>query len=281
MQPQTVLVRPFTRADLAPVPAGWRVGPPDFVGVGCGKAGSSWWYRLLSEHPRVVPNRVGHKELHYFPHLGWRRPSADELDLYRSAFARPAGHLCGEWSGNYLYYPFALDSLAEAAPAAKLVVLLRNPVDRFASLVNQYAAFRARLIGAAGDGAAILDRWSLFPEAAYQARVADGLARLLSRFPREQLLVVQYERAKLDPGRELARTLRFLGLDDAWRPADASRPVNRNPYVVPRPTPAERARIADWLRDDVERTAALVPELDPELWPEFAPAPAYARTEGA
>jgi len=36
------LLRPLDVRDLAPVPDGWTAGPPDFVGIGCGKSGSTW-----------------------------------------------------------------------------------------------------------------------------------------------------------------------------------------------------------------------------------------------
>jgi len=58
------LERAFVRADLAPVPAHWRIGGPDFVAIGCGKAGSTWWWSLIDSHPHVVPNRLHQKELH-------------------------------------------------------------------------------------------------------------------------------------------------------------------------------------------------------------------------
>ncbi|MEM1450910.1 MAG: sulfotransferase [Planctomycetota bacterium] len=270
MDPIDAFTRRFTSEDLAPLPAGWRVGPPDFVGVGCGKAGSTWWYHLLCQHPAVVPNRLGLKELVFFSHGGWRRPTDADLELYRSVFARPPGHLCGDWTANYLYAPFALDALALAAPDAKLILTVRNPVDRFVSMLNQFTLHRAELVGATGRGRTVLETWSLFPEAAHQSRIAEGVERMLRLFPREQIHVVQYERAKASPHAEFARTLRFLGLDDRWVPQDAARPVHKNRYVVERPSGGDREWIADWFRDDVERTAALLPEVDPGLWDDFA-----------
>jgi hypothetical protein len=262
--------RPFSQDDLGPVPMGWRVGPPDFVGVGCGKAGSTWWHSLVAQHPQVVPNRVGLKELHYFSHFSWEKPDNAAIELYRSAFARPPGHLCGEWSASFLFAPFALEGLAQAAPDAKLVLTVRNPVDRVASLLNQFLVYRARLVGAEGDAATVFRRWSLFPEAMHKARIADGITRLFDLFPRENIHIVQYETAKKRTKSELVRTLDFLGLDSTWSPNNASRHVHRQPYVIEKPNADERARIADWLRCDVERTAQLLPEIDINLWPEFA-----------
>ena len=100
--------RPFTRRDLAPVPHGWVTGPPDFIGVGCGKAGSSWWYELLSRHPDVVPNRLRAKELHFLCHFDYRGPSPEDIATYQAAFARPAGRLvAGPGFWKYSLVPIA------------------------------------------------------------------------------------------------------------------------------------------------------------------------------
>ncbi len=270
MSVPATMLRAFRRDELGPVPQGWTTGPPDFVGVGCGKAGTSWWHALVDAHPAVVANRLGTKELHYFPHCGWRAPERAGIELYREAFARPAGGVCGEWSGNYLYYPFALESLAEAAPQARLMAIVRNPVDRFVSLLNQYAGVRAGLIGVSGDAATVLETWSLFPEAAYQARIADGLARAIGLFGADRLLVLQYESCIKNPSAELARTYSYLGIDAGFVPDNLERPVNRRPYSVARPDTGERARIARWFADDVEAQLKLIPSLDRALWPDFA-----------
>src|SRR5262245_21893595 len=90
--PRTLaLTRAFTAADLAPLPEGWALRPPDFVGVGTEKAGTAWWHSLIDRHPAVVANRLGIKELRYFCHFGTRRPSAAEQETYRAAFAAPPG----------------------------------------------------------------------------------------------------------------------------------------------------------------------------------------------
>jgi hypothetical protein len=50
--------KPFSLDELKPLPEGWRVGEPDFVGVAAVKAGTSWWYSLLLDHPQIVENRL-------------------------------------------------------------------------------------------------------------------------------------------------------------------------------------------------------------------------------
>src|SRR5690606_28385229 len=63
------------RRHPAPPPPNWTVGPPDFVGIGAQRSGTTWWYDLVSSHPRVV-HRGDLKELHYF-HRYSQRPFTD------------------------------------------------------------------------------------------------------------------------------------------------------------------------------------------------------------
>ena len=76
--------------------------------------------------------------------------------------------------------------------------------------------------------------------------------------------------SRIDPSAELGRTYRFLGVDDAFRPKDLTRPVHRVDYVVSSFDEAQRRRLADYFRDDVEATVSLFPEIDLSLWAEFA-----------
>ncbi|MBL8843820.1 MAG: sulfotransferase [Planctomycetes bacterium] len=276
--PRARMAACFTRADLKPVAPGWRVGPPDFVGLGCGKSGGSWWYELLQRHPQVVPNRLDAKELHYFCHHDFRGPDDAAKQLYREAFARPDGKVCGEWSGNFLNHPLALGYLLDTAPDAKFVAILRNPVDRAVSNWNQFLHGRKQLLGLEGERERLLEDYSLFPEALWSCRIADALHQLFARVPRSQVLVLQYEALKAAPLPAWQRTCEFLGIDPRCTPRDFEQPVNRKPYLVPKPDAAARARLADYFADDVAATAALLPELDLALWRDFAPTAPTAPT---
>jgi hypothetical protein len=251
------------------VPAGWVTGPPDFIGVGCGKAGSSWWYDLLSRHPDVVPNRLRAKELHFLCHFDYRGPGPDDIATYRAAFARPSGRLCGEWSGNLMQHPMALTYMARAAPGAKLIALVRNPIDRSVSALNQFLRHRAPFMGISGAPRRVLETFSLFPEAMLASRLARPLSELLRTYPRDQLLVLQYEACRADPEAALRRTWEFLGLRPTAIPSAIRKKVNAQPYQIPRPDPAQRAHMAAWFQDDVDAVLKMFPALDRSLWADF------------
>src|SRR5215212_6336788 len=105
-------------------------GLPDFVLIGTQKGGISFFYRLLSNHPLVRPAAT--KELHFFD----RNKVFDRgEDWYRRCFpesARVGGQrtVTGESSPSYLFSAQVPARMAEVIPDAKLVALLRNPIDR-------------------------------------------------------------------------------------------------------------------------------------------------------
>src|SRR5262245_38927313 len=70
---------------------GSRCAPPDFVGIGAQRCGTTWWYELVTAHPEVHPGIA--KELHYF-HRYWGRAFTErDAARYVRYFPRPEGKL--------------------------------------------------------------------------------------------------------------------------------------------------------------------------------------------
>ncbi len=240
-----------------PVPAGWQTGPPDYVGVGTARSGTSWWDSLVNAHPRVSRPSGTPKEVHFFDGLWEHGLGEGVVERYHAFFARPEGHLSGEWTPGYMLDAWTPGLLRRTAPDARLLVLLRDPVARFRS--GRTLAENRLTVGSTARAAA---------NAAFNRGVyADQLLRLWSAYPREQVLVLQYERCVLEPTEQLARTYAFIGLDPEM-PAgiDLAGRVNesRGPKVS----------LSDWQEEQLvrryepenARLAALVPELDLSLW---------------
>jgi hypothetical protein len=220
------------------LPRGWTDGAPDFIGIGVQKAGTTWWYELIASHPGVS-HQGRPKELHFFDQY-WNRPfEPADAPGYLSCFWVPA-------------------AMRIAAPDARLLVLLRDPVDRYRSGLT--------LAGANSRGGLVPVQAK---EAFRRGLYAEQLEQLYQQFPRDQVLVLQYERCRKDPLPELARTFRFLDLDDSFVPPTLSE--ERNPAFGPRlEVPAEiRAQLVDAYTSDTKRLLELVPDLDLELWPNF------------
>jgi hypothetical protein len=263
------IIRPFESKELLPVPNGRQIGPPDFVGVASGKAGTTWWWRLLQEHPAVAPNRLKRKELCYFYHFGYHGISSQAIKAYRQAFAAPTDGICGEWSPGYLHFPFAIEYLAKTVPDTKILALVRNPVDRVLSAQNQQLSRRARMLNLKGDRLEFFKIFSIFPSVIQQSALYDPFHHLLELFDRSQLLLLQYEQCVQNPAVEIAKTYRFLGIDDTFIPSSLQKRVNQKPYLLSKLTDDERGRLTEYFAEDVQAFVKLFPEIDLSLWSDF------------
>ena len=267
--------------DVPPCPPGSVTAPPDFVGVGVQKAGTSWWHTLLLAHPEVHEVPGANKELHYFDRF-WRYDfTAEDAATYAELFPRPPGTKAGEWTPRYMHDFWAAPLLHESAPEARLLVLLRDPVARFESAVNyrNRPLAPARVAKRQQRGAVVVDRAvretnrmaALATDALDRGFYHRQLTRLQRYFPAERILVLQHERCQADPVPQLRRTYEFLGLDDTSFVPDGLRTrvnaADEKPF-----TAGDRLRdhLRELYEDDVRALAADHPELDPRLWPAFA-----------
>jgi hypothetical protein len=127
----------------------WRSGTsplrtlPDFMVLGAQKCGTTFFYQLLAQHPRVKPAFL--KEVHYFD-LNYRKGEY----WYRSNFplqgSEDRDYVTGESSPYYLFHPHAPRRAAQLVPEAKLIVLLRNPVQR------AYSHYQHQVTRVKGEG---------------------------------------------------------------------------------------------------------------------------------
>ncbi len=243
-------------ATVPTIPSGWTVAPPDFVGVGAQKAGTTWWYSLLQAHPRVGDAPGRRKELHYFDRF-WDEPFTDaDARAYHDFFPRPAGGVAGEWTPRYMVDFWTPPLLRRAAPDAKFLAILRDPFERFCSGVTHDLQRRA-------PHHAIVTELGVA-----KSTYHDQLTRLVREVGRDRLLVLQYERCRKDPRAELRRTLEFLELDDFDPPAtvlEQSTNVTRGERYTPQPMVREAFVAA--IADDLRRLLADFPDIDASLWP--------------
>ena len=244
----------FTPPALGP---GQLAGPPDFVGVGVQKAGTSWWYALIVDHPDVFDRADLPKERHYLSRFCTEPFGPEQIERYHGWFPRNPGTITGEWTPDYLPYPWVPPLLARAAPDAHVLVLLRDPIERFRS------GLTFRLLQGAPDTAATA------ADAVRQGRYATHLRRLFASIPPERVLVQQYEACRAEPMAELARTYRFLGLP-AFEPDQVRREVNVSGGEKVGMDADARARLIELYTPEVEELATLVPTLDLSLWPNFS-----------
>jgi hypothetical protein len=261
--PFLALAKPMNQPWDAPLqipdcPEGWTTGPPDYVGIGAQRSGTSWWYDSMRRNPGIQRSPLG-KEVHYFDRY-WRGDAPDDIAAeYASLFPRRPGNIVGEWTPRYLADHWAIPLLKEAAPNARLLVLLRDPVARYRSAI-------ARLERKAEErGTRVL--LPQVNDAAWRGFYFEQLRHVLDLFPREQVLVLQFERCVQEPVSEMERTCRFLGVD----PPDEFPERLHEHKQADRQTAGLPAAVSEELaaryRDDSARLAELCPEIDLSLWP--------------
>jgi hypothetical protein len=252
-------------------PPGWRTGAPDFVIFGAQKSGTTWWFRLIEQHPGVVQPAKQRPELHFFDRLWGEWPTDEAIARYHRYFPRPEGKLVGEKTPEYLSCPWAPPMVKLAAPDARAIVLLRDPVERYVSGLSHHD--RGGLVDDEEDdeaGRVFGDRMRVVTDAISRGQYATQLTWLREAYPPERLLVLQYERCAADAASELARTYEFLGLPPHTVPnEELARPRNQA-KLEKVAVPAEHIELLRrYYGPEVERLRQLTSEIDLALWPNF------------
>lgn len=239
---------------------------PDFVVIGAQKSGTTTLFDHLARHPDVRPSAT--KEVHFLDREYWRGEQ-----WYRGHFAlRLDRRLTGEATPSYLVFPPAPARARALLPDARLVAVLRDPVDRayshyhhevakgFESLSFEEAIEREADRLAASDRTATTDGPLALGHALehhsylHRGRYAEQLERWLAHFPREQLLVLPAEQLYRDPDTALARVHDHLGVRHVVAPT----PVRRNQRRYPPMDPTTRRRLDDLFAPDTARLERLL-----------------------
>jgi hypothetical protein len=216
---------------------------PNFFVVGANKAGTTALHGALRQHPAIFMSEVkeplywgcSYGELCELPggirSRSHRRMSdAAYADLF--AEADDAGAI-GEACADNLFSPTAAMRIREALPHAKLIVILREPVDRAYSAYC-YARYTVgveacRRFAAVMTPESECERRNCWPVFQYRAGgfYSRQLHRYLERFPRHQVHVELYENWRDRPRATLARIFRFLDVDPEFMPRIERQNVSR------------------------------------------------------
>ena len=156
---------------------------------------------------------------------------------YEALFdAAPRGVLRGESTPFYLYDPLAHDRIRRLVPEARLIVIVRDPVDRaYSNWMHLWSDGLEPCSDFVSACEAERDRitagWGLFWHYRRIGLYGEQLDHLLTRFPREQLHVLRYRELVDDPHVTLDRICAFLGVDGGLDLA--VRGENTRPFVQP------------------------------------------------
>lgn len=260
--------RPARRGDAGwfqRLTAPWRLWP-DFLILGTQRGGTTSLFRYLEAHPDVVAS--SRKELHYFDYQfargsGWYRGHFP-LESRRRAHLRQghAAFLTGEASPYYLACPQAPRRAAATVPGARLIALLRHPVDRAwshyrmirwqgketLSFEEAIEAEPERLRGEearlrADDGyySYTHQTFSYLARGLYLRQIQDWLMF----YPREQMLLLKSEDFYRDPARVYDRLCRFLDLPE-WQPREFKKFNEQSGKTM---LPETRHRLLEYFRE--------------------------------
>ncbi|ADO75785.1 sulfotransferase family protein [Stigmatella aurantiaca] len=271
---------------------------PNFFMVGAPRCATTSMYTYLKQHPDIFLSLL--KEPIYFGSDLTRQPLAiTEEAHYLSLFAGAGNaQVVGEGSVFYIMSKRAPQELKDFSPAARILIMLRDPVDMMHSLHSLYLrtgnealedfedALEAEATRAQGQR---LPPRCYFPEGLQYrsvAHYAEPVERFLRTFGPERVHVLLFDDLVRDTAGEYRRTLEFLGVDphhpvelDVDKATELIRPLvlkqmraasqevrqklktGRDSHRGPRSKPvsaALRARLHEELRPDVERLSTLL-----------------------
>jgi hypothetical protein len=224
------------------------VNRPDFFIVGAFKAGTTALYEYLRVHPQLFMS-VPKEPMYFGADLTprYRRMTEDEyLALFRDA--RPDQH-AGEASPWYLYSSSAAAEIRAFDAAAKVIIMLRNPVDVMYSQHSQLVFNQREDLVDFGDALDAeperlagrrIPADAIRPEALYyrkSVRFPEQVRRYLDVFGRQPVHFIVFDDLVADPAAVYRSTLEFLGVDPT-HPLDAS---VYNPNKTARSTRMQRA----------------------------------------
>lgn len=220
---------------------------PDFFVVGAPKAGTTALHGALAAHPQLFlpalkepkfflcdgppPERGGPGDAHSYREWIWRRED------YEALFdAAPPGTRRGESTPFYLSDPDALSRIADVVPGAKLIAVLRDPVDR---AYSNWAHLWADGLETVGDFMAACAEederaaagWAPFWRYLRTGLYGQQVTNLYRLFPREQVLLIRYKHLVDDAATTLDAVCRFLDVEEGL--VHEAPPRNVGTYVDP------------------------------------------------
>ena len=189
----------------------------DFVLVGAQKSGTTALHYFLSRHPKITMG--DQQEIHFFDNDALFVSEPDYEQLHKHYPLLAASTIAGDCTPSYVYHEPAMERIWQYNPKIKLLILLRNPVDRAFAHWNMqrfrgrepldfFDAVREEKTRIAGAPRAEARRFAYVDRGFY----GQQLARLFKFFPREQVKAVKFEDFREKQRKTLASIFSFLGV---------------------------------------------------------------------
>ena len=211
----------------------------DFFIVGAPKAGTTSLYHYLSEHPQVEMS--SQKEPDYFSDkaineqgMYYGKNRINTLDKYESLFVQKESVVYGEASVSYLFYENVPEDIKKYNPNAKIIIMLRNPIERAFS--HYLMDYRLGLISDSFEN--VLAKKSKHKNAHlfYQqyievSKYAKQIQRYLDFFKKDNILFIDYEDFKKNVSKTVDQVYNFLHISTEFA-ADIN--TKHNTFTMPK-----------------------------------------------
>lgn len=243
---------------------------PDFLIIGTQKGGTTTLHNMLSQHPQIF--MPPGKEIHFFDNHYHKGVEWYQNHFPREGFTRPK--IAGEASPYYLFHPLVPERVASHVPGVKLIVMLRNPIDRAYSQFrheqklgyepgqNFLKAIDRELTGFEEEenklinGEISFSRFHSSFSYLHRGLYFQQISRWLNYFSRNQMHFIKSEDFFQHPQQELEKVYMFLGVRCIY-PEDV-RPMNVNTY--PEQDNDLKQKLRDYFSSDTGQLAGLIGE---------------------
>ena len=184
--------------------------------LGVNKAGTSWLYYLFNQHPDIYMSKA--KEHYYF---GKEYP--ENIDGYHKYFPfQDSYKYFGEATPSYYYYPEIAKEIKEYSPEAKLLIIVRDPIQR---LLSHY--YFRKQTGLIPENVSFEEAvFQLDPELLASSHYEVRLPAFEAIFGPDQLKIVSLEKGKSNLSAFWQELQEYLNLEPAPIPESQSKPEN-------------------------------------------------------
>ena len=187
--------------------------------IGPQKAATRWMYEAIREHPELyTPQRSDHG-IHYFDMFSYK-----SIDWYHQYFidSNRNRKLC-DVTYSYIRSPWAARRIYQYNPKAKIILCMRNPVDRaFSHYWHEKKKGKYNF-----DFSEVLDNYDLFASWLEPGFYAEHIERFLQYFPEQQILYLLYDDLKKNPKQFLKQFLDFAEVNSNFEPSFLNIKINK------------------------------------------------------
>ena len=199
----------------------------DFFIVGAPKAGTTSLYHYLNEHPKISMSSV--KEPNYFSHeeletqkLYYKSNKINSLDSYHNLFpTRDANLIYGEASVSYLFYKNVAEKIKTYNKNAKIIIILRNPIERAFShyLMDARLGLISESFESVVDGFETTSKNKLYYQQYIElGKYYDQISNYKRLFNDKNILIIDYEDFKNKTSLCVSNVFDFLQIDTSFMP---------------------------------------------------------------